>query len=113
MFADGKVSSEFIGLKVIPIEDVIVGSDKAASLSNKPIEGIVKYVFSPKELLLSKISDDAIPEAMAILLTTASEVLVVNPALETIPEERLTLLLSAKVEVPKVSSDGMDVAPIL
>jgi hypothetical protein len=38
----GKFSSELIGLIVMPIEEVNVGSVKVASLSNNPMEGIVK-----------------------------------------------------------------------
>mgnify|MGYP007031431345 CR=1 FL=1 len=99
--------------EVIPIDEVKVGSVKAASLRSKLIDGTAKYVFNPKELLLSRLSEDAIPEIIDRLLITDKAALVVKPAREIIPEDMVTLLLSANVTVPKVSSDGIDVAPIL
>ena len=70
-------------------------------------------MFSPKVLLLSKDSDVAMPETIARLLTTDKEALVVKPALEMMPEDKVTFRLSANAAVPKVSSEGIDVAPIL
>jgi hypothetical protein len=109
----GKFSCVAIGFKVMPIEDVNVGSVKAVSLSNEPMEGIAKEVFVPKVLLSSKLKVDSILETTAKLLTTAKDVLVEIPDTEITPDDKVILLLSAKVAVSKDSSDGIEVAPIL
>jgi hypothetical protein len=58
-------------------------------------------------------SDDAIPEIIAKLFINAKDVFLEILDAEMTPDDRVILRLSAKVAVPKDSSDGIEVEPIL
>ena len=110
---EGNDSAEPIGTRAISIDELIVGETISESLKSLPIGNTSNELFCKNVLSFWNASDVAIPDEIVNPLVNAKLELVGNEASEVIPDDKVTLCLKAIVAVPKDSSDGIDVAPIL